>query len=59
MIWDNETDDEQLNRRNGQICYEQEMLEYGRHKYWADYERAPDEGIPEQTLIDSSVRELE
>ena len=59
MIWDNETEDVQLDRRNGQIRYEQSMLEYGRHKYWKDYERAPDEGIPEQCLIDSSVKSLE
>ena len=58
MIWDTETEDVQLARHNGQIRYEQEMLEYGRHRYWKDYDRAPDEGIPEQCLIDSSVKEL-
>ena len=59
MIWENESEDVQLDRRNGQILYEQSMLEYGRQKYWKDYERAPDEGIPEQCLIDSSIKELE
>jgi len=59
MIWDAETEDVQLARHNGQLRYEQDMLEYGRHRYWSDYDRAPDEGIPEQCLIDSSVHELE
>ena len=59
LIWENETEDVQLDRRNGQIVNEQSMLEYGRHKYWKDYERAPDEGVPEQCLIDSSIIELE
>ena len=59
MIWDTETEDVQLERRNCQTVFEQDMLEYGRHKYWKEYERAPDEGIPEQCLIDSSVKELE
>jgi len=59
MRWDAETEDVQLERRNCQTVFEQDMLEYGRHKYWKEYERAPDEGIPEQCLIDSSVKELE
>jgi DNA-directed RNA polymerase len=58
MIWDTLTDDAQLLRNNAQIGLEQEMLEYGRTKYWNDYNRAPDEGIPEQCLIDSSVKTL-
>lgn len=59
MRWDSETEDVQLERRNCQTVFEQDMLEYGRHKYWKEYERAPDEGIPEQCLIDSSIKELE
>ena len=59
MIKDTLTDDQALERRNNQIVFEQDILEYGRHKYWADYDRAPDEGIPEQELIDSSIKELE
>jgi len=58
MKWDTLTDDAKLERKNSQILYEQEMLEYGKSRYWSDYERAPDEGIPEQELIDSSVVEL-
>ena len=56
--WDSLTDDAKLDRRNAQLLYEQDMLEYGKNKYWNDYNRAPDEGIPEQELIDSSVKEL-
>ena len=59
MIWHTLTDDEKFNRKTLQIQYEQNMLEYGRNKYWSDYDRAPDEGIPEQELIDSSIKELE
>tara|TARA_R100000008_G_scaffold85600_2_gene75970 strand:- start:805 stop:3252 length:2448 start_codon:yes stop_codon:yes gene_type:complete len=59
LIWNEEPEDVQLTRRNAQIRLEQEMLEYGRQKYWKDYGRAPDEGIPEQCLIDSSIVELE
>ena len=58
MRWDNLTDQEQLDRRNAQLLFEQDMLEYGKGKYWKDYDRAPDEGVPEQELIDSSVKEL-
>lgn len=59
MIQHTLTADQTLERHNAQIGYEQDILEYGRNKYWADYDRAPDEGIPEQELIDSSVKELE
>ena len=58
MIWDTITEDDRLQRRNAQIVYEQDTLEYGRSRYWKDYNRAPDEGIPEQELIDSSIKEL-
>ena len=58
MLFDKLSDDEKLRRHNSQIVYEQHILEYGRQKYWDDYNRAPDEGIPEQELIDSSIIEL-
>ena len=58
MIWDSLTDETKLERTNAQILFEQDMLEYGRHKYWKDYNRAPDEGIPEQELLDSCVKEI-
>lgn len=58
MIWDTLNEDEILERTNAQSLFEQNMLEYGRHKYWKDYDRAPDEGIPEQELMDSCIKEL-
>ena len=58
MIWDTLSEDSKLNRHNSQILYEQKILEYGRQKYWNEYDRAPDEGLPEQELLDSSINEL-
>jgi len=57
-IWNNLTHEGRDKRRDLQISYEQEMLEHGRNKYWDEYNRAPDEGIPEQELMDSSIKEL-
>jgi DNA-directed RNA polymerase len=59
MIWSTLTEEEKFRRADQQLSFEQEMLDYGKHKYWKDYDRSPDEGIPEQELIDSSVKELE
>jgi len=59
MIWHTLTEEQKFEKRNAQILNEQNMLDYGRHKYWTDYTRAPDEGIPEQELLDSSVKQLE
>ena len=58
MKWANETDTRKSTRREAQISYENDMLIYSRSKYWDDYNRAPDEGLPEQQLLDSSVKEL-
>ena len=58
MKWANESDSVKQTKRQAQIDYENEMLCYSRSKYWDDYNRAPDEGIPEQQLLDSSVVEL-
>ncbi len=58
MRWNDLTDEVQQERYNSQLLYEQDMLEYGKGKYWNDYDRAPDEGIPEQELLDSSIKEL-
>ena len=57
--WNNLSESEQLRKIESQYEYERKMLDYGRDRYWKDYNRAPDEGIPEQELIDSSVLELE
>ena len=58
MRWANESDSVKEKRRQAQVNYENDMLMYSRSKYWDDYNRAPDEGIPEQELLDSSVKEL-
>lgn len=58
MKWANETDLTKQDKRAAQIAYEDQMLMYSRSKYWDDYNRAPDEGLPEQQLLDSSVAEL-
>jgi len=58
MIWNTLSEQQQYEKRSAQILNEQSMLDYGRHKYWNDYTRAPDEGIPEQELLDSSIKEL-
>ena len=58
MKWANETEGTKEDRRIAQVEHEQKVLMYSRSKYWDDYNRAPDEGIPEQELLDSSVKEL-
>ena len=58
MKWANETDIVKQERTTLQIDYEDKMLMYSRSKYWDEYSRAPDEGLPEQQLLDSSVKEL-
>lgn len=58
-IWNKLSEKEQDKRISAQYDYEQTMLTYGRDRYWRDYDRAPDEGIPEQEMIDSSILELE
>ena len=58
MKWAIETENARQHRRKAQVDYENNMLMYSRSKYWDDYNRAPDEGVPEQELLDSSVKEL-
>ena len=58
MKWANETAGRREERKEAQVNYENDMLLYSRSKYWDDYNRAPDEGVPEQELLDSSVKEL-
>ena len=58
MKWANETELTKQNKRRSQVQYEEEMLMYSRSKYWDDYDRSPDEGLPEQQLLDSSIKEL-
>lgn len=59
MIWHTLSEKEKDIRIQSQVAFEEKMLDYGREKYWREYDRSPDEGIPEQELIDSSVKELQ
>ena len=52
------TKTEQEKRTTLQIVGEEEMLALSENKYWDTYNANPDEGIPEQTLIDACVIHL-
>ena len=56
--WRKLSKEEQTRRTNMQKVYEEELLENGVEKYWREYGRAPDEGKPEQLLLESAVIHL-
>lgn len=56
--WRKLSKEEQARRINMQKVYEEELLENGVEKYWREYGRAPDEGKPEQLLLESAVIHL-
>jgi DNA-directed RNA polymerase len=56
--WVNLTKEEQQRRINMQKIFEEELLDNGIEKYWREYGRAPDEGKPEQLLLESAVIHL-
>lgn len=56
--WKNLTKEEQSRRTTTQKVYEEELLENGVEKYWKEYNRAVDEGKPEQLLLESAVIHL-
>jgi len=58
MLWDELSPEEQKKRFTQQHVMEENMLSFGVVKYWNDYNRAPDEGIPEQQLLDAAVVHL-
>jgi len=58
MIWDSLSTVEQDELHESQLKLEDEMLSGGITRYWKEYERAPDEGLPEQQLLDSAVIHL-
>jgi len=58
MLWNRLTPEEQQKRILEQNVLEEGMMSSGITKYWREYERAPDEGIPEQQLLDSVVIHL-
>ena len=58
MLWDNLSIEEQELRRESQLALEEEMFTGGISRYWREYDRSPDEGLPEQQLLDSAVVHL-
>lgn len=57
-LWDGLSQSEKDFRLSVQSALEEDMLEAGVIKYWNEYDRAPDEAVPEQSLLDSAVRHL-
>jgi len=58
MLWDQLSTEEQDKRKQSQLSFEEEMFVGGVGRYWRDYDRAPDEGLPEQQLLDSAIIHL-
>ena len=56
--WRSLTLDQQAKRLREQDTLEHGMLEGGVIRYWREYKRAPDEGIPEQQLLDNAILHL-
>ena len=57
-LWNQLTNEEKEKRSNLQVVLEEDMLCLSERKYWEAYNANPDEGIPEQTLIDACVIHL-
>jgi DNA-directed RNA polymerase len=58
MLWDKLSHEQQQERLSTQSILEEETLLNSVQKYWKEYDRAPDEGIPEQKLLDDFVSDL-
>lgn len=56
--WDELSQGDKDNRFAFQRVAEEEMFLTSRTRYWKEYNRAPDEGIPEQKVLDFVVEEL-
>ena len=56
--WNNLTKGEKNKRDSWQRVLEEDMLMTSCSRYWNEYERAPDEGVPEQQLLDAAVNSL-
>ena len=50
---------QQMDRKNLQVVWEEDLITKGIDKYWKDFNRAPDEAQPEQQLLDASVIHLQ
>lgn len=58
-IWDASSPEQRADRKNLQVVWEEDLLSLGVEKYWNDFNRAPDEGEPEQQLLDATVIHLQ
>lgn len=56
--WTKLSKESQSNRLTIQKLLEEELLDHGKDKYWKEYNRATDEGKPEQMLLESAVDHL-
>jgi DNA-directed RNA polymerase len=57
-LWNLLKPEVQESRKNYQALLEEEMLNLSNNRYWEEYNRSPDEGYPEQGLLDSCVVHL-
>lgn len=57
-LWNSLKPEVQESRKNYQAMLEEEMLNLSNNRYWEEYNRSPDEGYPEQGLLDSCVIHL-
>ncbi len=57
-MWKQLTKEQQNTRFSVQKANEEELLTNSIDKYWREYNRAPDEGKPEQLLLESAVDHL-
>ena len=57
--WNALPKEEQEKRKTFQVILEEDMLVISEQKYWDTYNVHPDEGIPEQELLDKCVAYLE
>lgn len=58
MLWDQLSKEQQNIRLAKQEVFEEQMMSGGVSRYWKEYDRAPDEGLPEQQLLDTAVVHL-
>jgi len=56
--WETLSKTDQSNRFAFQRVAEEDMFLTSRSRYWKEYHRAPDEGVPEQKVLDLTVKQL-
>lgn len=56
--WNNLSEAERERRIDYQKVCEEDLLTHGVQKYWKEHNRSPDEGKPEQLLLESAVEHL-